>query len=148
MQFERKPNGDLIPLPKPSVDTGMGLERLAAIVQGKKSNYDTDLFQPIIQTIAELLGKPYRASDSDDDVSMRVIADHARATAFLVADGLQPSNEGRGYVMRRIMRRAIRHGQRLDFQDLFSICWIPVELIKIITIEFSGLISTPRYFLI
>ncbi|MFC1609624.1 alanine--tRNA ligase [Myxococcota bacterium] len=119
MQFERKPDGNLVPLPKPSVDTGMGFERLAAVLQGETSNYHTDLFTPIIQTIAEAVGKPYTHTDNDDDVSMRVIADHARATAFLAADGLQPDNEGRAYVMRRIMRRAIRHGKRLGFDDLF-----------------------------
>jgi alanyl-tRNA synthetase len=119
MQFERKPGGELVPLPKPSVDTGMGLERLTAVLQGETSNYHTDLFAPILQAIAAATGKPYRRGDGEDDVSMRVIADHARATAFLVADGLQPSNEGRGYVLRRIMRRAIRHGKRLGLDDLF-----------------------------
>ncbi|MEC9465695.1 MAG: alanine--tRNA ligase [Myxococcota bacterium] len=119
MQFERLPSGELIDLPKPSVDTGMGLERLAALMQGQLSNYHTDLFMPLLQLTSELVGKAYQKSDSEDDVSMRVIADHARATAFLVADGVQPSNEGRGYVMRRIMRRAIRHGHRLGFSELF-----------------------------
>ena len=119
MQFERSADGTLTPLPKPSVDTGMGLERLAAILQGKHSNYETDLFVPLLQSIAEAAGKRYHHGDSDDDMSMRVIADHGRATAFLIADGVQPSNEGRGYVLRRIMRRAIRHGRRLGFEDLF-----------------------------
>jgi alanyl-tRNA synthetase len=119
MQFERKTSGELVALPKPCVDTGMGLERITAIVQGEKSNYHSDLFMPLIDTIAAGAGKRYGRSDSDDDISMRVIADHARTTAFLVADGVQPSNEGRGYVMRRIMRRAIRHGRRLGFDDLF-----------------------------
>ncbi len=130
MQFDRQ-NGVLTPLPKPSVDTGMGLERLCQLLQGVSSNYHTDLFMPIIESVAAGVGKPYRKSDSEDDVSMRVIADHARATAFLVADGVQPSNEGRGYVMRRIMRRAIRHGKRLGFEnDTFfaSACDKVVEL--------------------
>jgi len=119
MQFERKPGGELVPLPKPCVDTGMGLERITAIVAGERSNYHTDLFLPLLDAIAKSAKKTYSRSDSEDDVSMRVIADHARTTAVLVADGVQPSNEGRGYVMRRIMRRAIRHGRRLGFDELF-----------------------------
>lgn len=121
MQFERKADGSLVNLPKPSIDTGAGLERVTAYVQGKKSNYDTDLFTPIFAAIEKLSGKTYGARwDSVTDAAMRVIADHARATAFLVADGVQPSNEGRGYVLRRIMRRAIRHGdQHLDLDQLF-----------------------------
>ncbi len=125
MQFERKADGQLLPLPKPSIDTGAGLERVTAYVQGKKSNYDTDLFTPLFATIEQLSGKQYGAKwDSVTDGAMRVIADHARATAFLVADGVQPSNEGRGYVLRRIMRRAIRHGdQHLDLdQPFFDKC--------------------------
>jgi alanyl-tRNA synthetase len=119
MQFERKDkDGPLLPLPKPSIDTGAGLERIAAVVQGKRSNYDTDLFQPIIAEAERLSGKRYGRTESDN-ASMRVIADHSRATAFLVADGVQPSNEGRGYVLRRIMRRAIRHGARLGLNGPF-----------------------------
>jgi alanyl-tRNA synthetase len=122
MQFERKEaGGPLIPLPRPSIDTGAGLERLTAVVQGKASNYDTDLFTPILATVETLSGRRYAGSWTDPrDAAMRVIADHARATAFLVADGVQPSNEGRGYVLRRIMRRAIRHGdQTLELDRLF-----------------------------
>ena len=119
MQFERSADGTLTPLPKPSIDTGAGLERMASVVQGKRSNYDTDLFQSIITAIQALSGKTYGASEADDDVSMRVIADHARATTFLVGDGVLPSNEGRGYVLRRIMRRAIRHGKRLGLERPF-----------------------------
>ena len=120
MQFVRETaDGPIEPLPKPCVDTGMGLERLAVILQGKKSNYDADGFATLIDGLAKDLDKPYGATDAPDDVSMRVIADHSRATAFLVADGVQPSNLGRGYVLRRIMRRAIRHGSRLGFDDLF-----------------------------
>jgi len=119
MQFERSADGTLTPLPKPSIDTGAGLERMASVVQGKRSNYDTDLFQSIIRAIEALAGKRYGATEADDDVSMRVIADHARATTFLVGDGVLPSNEGRGYVLRRIMRRAIRHGKRLGLERPF-----------------------------
>ena len=119
MQFEKKDkDGPLLPLPKPSIDTGAGLERLAAVVQGKRSNYDTDLFRPLLARVEELSGREYGASEQDS-ASMRVIADHSRATAFLVADGVQPSNEGRGYVLRRIMRRAIRHGSKLGLTDPF-----------------------------
>jgi alanyl-tRNA synthetase len=112
MQYHRDENGRLHPLPKPSIDTGMGLERLAAVVQGKTSNYDSDLFQPIIRAVGEMAGKRY-GSSGDDDRAMRVIADHLRAIAFMVADGVLPSNEGRGYVLRRILRRAGRYGRLL-----------------------------------
>jgi alanyl-tRNA synthetase len=119
MQFERKEkDSPLEPLPRPSIDTGAGLERIAAVVAGKRSNYDTDLFVPLLARASELSGKLY-GRDPSDDASMRVIADHARATAFLVSDGVQPSNEGRGYVLRRIMRRAIRHGSRLGLDEPF-----------------------------
>ncbi len=116
MQFNRQQDGELLPLPKPAVDTGMGLERLATVMQGVKSNYDTDLLRDIIGYIEQLSGKSYGANP-DDDVSMRVMADHSRATAFLIADGVMPSNEGRGYVLRRIMRRAMRHAKMLGFAD-------------------------------
>ena len=119
MQFERKErDAPLVPLPKPSIDTGAGLERMAAVAQGKRSNYDTDLFRPILDQVVELSGRKYGASEADD-ASMRVIADHSRATAFLISDGVQPSNEGRGYVLRRIMRRAIRHGSKLNLNQIF-----------------------------
>ncbi len=116
MQFDRSSDGTLTPLPKPAVDTGMGLERIATVLQGVKSNYDTDLLQGIIQYVAKLGGKSYRQNDKDD-VSMRVIADHARAVTFLICDGALPSNEGRGYVLRRIMRRAARHAKMLGFAE-------------------------------
>jgi alanyl-tRNA synthetase len=119
MQFERqKKDGPLVPLPRPSIDTGAGLERMAAMVQGVPSNYDTDLFTPLLARASELSGKTY-GRDAADDASLRVIADHSRATAFLISDGVQPSNEGRGYVLRRIMRRAIRHGARLGLEAPF-----------------------------
>ncbi|GAB4293694.1 MAG: alanine--tRNA ligase [Desulfuromonadia bacterium] len=116
MQFNRSADGTLTPLPKPSVDTGMGLERISTVMQGVKSNYDTDLFQGIIRQIEKLSGKRYR-EDEKDDVSMRVMADHARAMTFLICDGVLPSNEGRGYVLRRIMRRAARHAKMLGFSE-------------------------------
>jgi alanyl-tRNA synthetase len=112
MQYDRDDQGRLSPLPKPSIDTGMGLERLAAVVQGKTSNYDSDLFRPLLHAIEEMAGRRYGAA-ADDDRAMRVIADHLRAIAFLIADGILPSNEGRGYVLRRIIRRAGRYGRLL-----------------------------------
>ena len=112
MQFNRSSDGTLTPLPKPSVDTGMGLERVSAVMQGVSSNYDIDILQGIIRHIERLVGKRYGA-DEKDNVSMRVIADHARAVTFLICDGALPSNEGRGYVLRRIMRRAARHAKML-----------------------------------
>jgi alanyl-tRNA synthetase len=124
MQFNRDASGALRPLPRPSIDTGMGLERVAAVVQGKRSNFDTDLLAPLIARIAGLAGRRYGAG-AEDDVSMRVVADHARATTFLVADGVFPSNEWRGYVLRRIMRRAMRHGRRLGVTEPFL--WRTVE---------------------
>ncbi|BDD85785.1 alanine--tRNA ligase [Desulfofustis limnaeus] len=118
MQFNRTEEGNLEPLPKPSIDTGMGLERIAAVLQGKLNNYDSDLFMPVISRLEQLSGRSYGAGGSDD-TAMRVIADHARATSFLVADGVLPSNEGRGYVLRRVMRRAIRFGRSLGLSAPF-----------------------------
>lgn len=118
MQYDRDAKGVMNPLPKPSVDTGAGLERIAAIAQQADTNYDTDAFQQIIQETAKLAGVEYVRS-SDLAASFRVIADHSRAAAFLIADGVLPSNEGRGYVLRRIMRRAIRHGKKLGFEKPF-----------------------------
>jgi alanyl-tRNA synthetase len=109
----------LEPLPAPSVDTGAGLERVTAVLQGVKSAYETDLIRPIIDFTAKLAGKKYVYDDSEDNVSMRVIADHARATAFLIADGIFPGRDTRGYVLRKIMRRAIWHGNKLGFKDIF-----------------------------
>ncbi|PLX38915.1 MAG: alanine--tRNA ligase [Deltaproteobacteria bacterium] len=118
MQFERDASGTLNPLPKPSIDTGMGLERITSVVQGKLNNYDTDLFSPLIDFTANLAGTKYGASE-DSDVSLRVIADHIRSAVFLIGDGILPSNEGRGYVLRRVMRRAMRHGRLLGFTEPF-----------------------------
>jgi alanyl-tRNA synthetase len=113
MLFNRDASGKVIPLPKPSIDTGAGLERLAAVIQGKLSNFDTDLFQPLIQKAAELTATRY-GKDPDSDASLRIIADHSRAATFLVSDGVIPSNEGRGYVLRKIIRRALRHANLLQ----------------------------------
>ncbi|WP_435945996.1 alanine--tRNA ligase [Dryocola sp. BD586] len=114
MQFNRQQDGTMLPLPKPSVDTGMGLERIAAVLQHVNSNYEIDLFSKLIQSVARVTGATDLASKS-----LRVIADHIRSCAFLVADGVTPSNEGRGYVLRRIIRRAIRHGNMLGAKDTF-----------------------------
>ena len=118
MQFNRDANGVLHPLPRPSIDTGMGLERLSAVAQGVHSNYDSDLFTPLLAAIAGRAGAQYGNKDQADR-SMRVIADHLRAIVFLMADGILPSNEGRGYVLRRILRRAARHGRLLGIVEPF-----------------------------
>jgi len=118
MEFDRQADGTLNPLPARSIDTGMGLERVTAVIQGKLSNYDTDVFAPIITAIGDRAGRAYGSTTSGPaDVSMRVIADHLRAMTFLIADGVVPSNEWRGYVLRKIMRRAMRHGKKLGFTD-------------------------------
>jgi len=114
MQYDRAPDGTLTPLPKPSVDTGAGLERLSAVMQGVTNNYDIDLFRKIVQAAAQLAG-----TDDLTNPSLRVIADHIRACTFLIVDGVLPSNEGRGYVLRRIIRRAIRHGHKLGINGAF-----------------------------
>ena len=116
MQFDRQPDGSLMPLPKPSVDTGAGLERIAAVQQGVSNNYHTDLFAPLLATVARVAGAPYEYGD-ERSASYRVLADHARAVAFLLADGVFPSNEGRGYVLRRILRRAVRHAWLLGRRE-------------------------------
>ncbi|MSR22679.1 MAG: alanine--tRNA ligase [Gemmatimonadetes bacterium] len=116
MQFDRDPAGKLTPLPAPSIDTGAGLERLSAVLQGADSNYDTDLFLPLLDRVASIVGRPYRAKH-EEGVSYRVLADHARAVAFLLADGVLPSSEGRGYVLRRILRRGVRHAWHLGLRD-------------------------------
>ncbi|MBI1195358.1 MAG: alanine--tRNA ligase [Gammaproteobacteria bacterium] len=114
MQFNRDAGGELAPLPKPSVDTGMGLERLAAVMQGVHNNYDIDLFRNLVKAVADMAGV-----DDLTNTSLRVIADHIRSCAFLIVDGVVPSNEGRGYVLRRIIRRAIRHGHKLGLREAF-----------------------------
>ena len=121
MQYERAPDGRMTPLPRPSVDTGMGLERIAAVMQGVHSNYDIDLFKNLIRAAGKLAGTQVLTSSS-----LRVIADHIRASTFLVVDGVTPSNEGRGYVLRRIIRRAIRHGYKLGIKQPFFYKLVPV----------------------
>lgn len=125
MQFNRSADGSMTPLPKPSVDTGMGLERIAAVMQGVHSNYDIDLFKTLITTAAQII----HVTDLNQP-SLRVIADHIRSSSFLIVDGVRPSNEGRGYVLRRIIRRAVRHGYKLGAPDLFLFKLVPV-LVKL-----------------
>ncbi|HXM41147.1 MAG TPA: alanine--tRNA ligase [Bryobacteraceae bacterium] len=118
MQFDRDSNGVLTPLPRPSIDTGMGLERVAAVLQGKLSNYDTDLIHPIIARAADMFGVSYGA-DARVDTALRIAADHSRATTFLIHDGVLPANDGRGYVLRKIMRRAMRHVRMIGVEEPF-----------------------------
>src|SRR3989442_1902577 len=119
MQFDKDASGKLTPLPRPSIDTGLGLERLAAVLQGKISNYDTDLLLPIIHRAAELFGGAAYGTDPKLDTALRIAADHSRATTFLIHDGVLPSNEGRGYVLRKIMRRAMRHARMVGVENPF-----------------------------
>ena len=126
MQFNRMADGSLVPLPNKHIDTGMGFERLAMAMQGKQSNYDTDVFQPLLDRVAALSGKAYGRTDSKADVAFRVISDHIRAVAFSIADGQLPSNTGAGYVIRRILRRAIRYGYSfLDLNEPFMHALVP-----------------------
>ena len=134
MEFERQDTGALVPLPAPSIDTGMGLERIVAVLQETLSNYDTDLFASLLAAIGDRAGTPYgpltgRPSNDTSDVSLRVIADHLRAMTFLIADGVVPSNEWRGYVLRKIMRRAMRHGKRLGISEPFlhDLCTVVIR---------------------
>ncbi|MEM9292071.1 MAG: alanine--tRNA ligase [Acidobacteriota bacterium] len=129
MEFQRGEDGELRPLPNPSIDTGAGLERLAAVLQGVGNNYDSDLFQPILQATTEISPRReelLRGEVEDGVVSLRVIADHLRAVTFLLSDGVIPGNEGRGYVLRRILRRALRHGMGLGFEEPFLYRLVPV----------------------
>ena len=119
MQFDRQPGGELKPLPQPSIDTGMGLERIASVVQGQSSNYGTDLLSPLVNAAAQMAGISHLEPKSEAEVSCRVIADHIRACSFLIADGVVPANDGRGYVLRRIIRRAARHGKEIGLQPGF-----------------------------
>ena len=118
MQFNKDASGKMSPLPKPSIDTGLGLERIISILQDTPTNYETDLFLPLIKTVEDLSEKRLGESN-ESDIAMKVIADHSRATAFLIGDGVLPSNEGRGYVLRRIMRRAIRYGRYIGLTRPF-----------------------------
>jgi alanyl-tRNA synthetase len=142
-QYNREPNGDLSPLPKPNIDTGMGLERLAAVLQSVYSNYDSDLFSDIIKLVEEFAGSRY-GQDKKSDISFRVIADHSRAVAFLIADGIMPSNEGRGYVLRRIIRRAIRYGQVLGLKDSF-LHRLTDKVVDVMGIDYSELAQSRKF---
>jgi alanyl-tRNA synthetase len=139
MQFNRDASGKMTPLPKPSIDTGMGLERIVAVIQNVPTNYDTDLIVPIIKKAEELSGKGLGESAASD-VALKVIADHSRAAAFLICDGILPSNEGRGYVLRRIMRRAIRYGRNIGLVKPFlhETSSVVVESMKDAYPEFNG----------
>ncbi len=131
MQYDRDPEGKMSPLPSPSIDTGMGLERISCVLQGVFSNYDTDLFRPLIEEASRLTQKPYGQKESID-VSLQILADHSRAAAFLITDGIVPGNEGRGYVLRKILRRAIRHGRMLGKEEpfIYTISALVAELMK------------------
>src|SRR5208337_3489554 len=135
MQYDRSQDGVLVPLPKPSVDTGMGLERVAAVMQGVLSNYDIDLFKSLIRAAAEITG-----TEDLESSSLRVIADHIRACTFLIIDGVVPSNEGRGYVLRRIIRRAIRHGYKLGQMQPFFYKLVP-SLVREMGSYYTELVS-------
>ncbi|TLM97620.1 MAG: alanine--tRNA ligase, partial [Actinobacteria bacterium] len=119
MQYDRAEDGSLAPLPKQNIDTGMGLERIAAILQGVHSNFETDILRGLMALAEEITGVAYGSAGEKADTSLRIIADHARAVCFMIADGILPSNEGRGYVLRRLLRRAIRHGRLLGVEDAF-----------------------------
>ncbi|MFH1964201.1 MAG: alanine--tRNA ligase, partial [Acidobacteriota bacterium] len=131
MQFNRDATGKMTPLPRPSIDTGMGLERIACVIQGRASNYETDLFQPIIKEASRLTGIPY-GNSPEQDTSLQILADHCRACMFLIDDGVVPGNEGRGYVLRKILRRAIRHGRFLgkDTPFIFTLTSLVSDLMK------------------
>ena len=132
MQFDRDATGKLTPLPRPSIDTGLGLERIAAVLQGKLSNYDTDLLVPIIHRAAELFGGKAYGADPRIDTALRIASDHSRATTFLIHDGVLPSNEGRGYVLRKIMRRAMRHARMVGVENpfLYELTGFVAELMR------------------
>ena len=119
MQYDRQEDGTLVPLPKKNIDTGMGLERIAAILQGVHSNFETDVLKRLMEVAEEITGSTYGGGDERTDTSLRILSDHARAVTFLIADGVMPSNEGRGYVLRRILRRAVRHGRIHGVSDPF-----------------------------
>jgi len=142
-QFDRQADGTLVRLPSPNIDTGMGLERIAAVVQGVKSNYETDLFRDIIGEVERLSERQYGDKEKQD-IAFRVIADHSRAAAFLIGDGVLPSNEGRGYVLRRIIRRAVRYGQNLGLQPPFlnRVC---AKVIEVMGEDYSELVTSREF---
>ncbi|MEZ5290452.1 MAG: alanine--tRNA ligase [Vicinamibacterales bacterium] len=133
MEFDRSADGTLTPLPAPSIDTGMGLERISAVMAGRISNYDTALFTPVLEALGALTGRSHGGTLDPADVSMRVVADHLRAMTFLIADGVVPSNEWRGYVLRKIMRRAMRHGRKLGLTEAFL-----YTLVDVLVCEMGG----------
>ncbi|MBF0357728.1 MAG: alanine--tRNA ligase [Magnetococcales bacterium] len=141
MQYDRSEDGSMTPLPNPCIDTGAGLERIASILQGKTNNYDSDIFQPLIQAIAKTAD--IHPDDPASLVSLRVIADHLRAVSFLIADGVLPANEGRGYVLRRIMRRALRHGRMIGLTKPFLYGLVPV-LVKLMGHFFPELVAQEK----
>jgi len=145
MQFDRQPDGTMLPLPKPSVDTGAGLERIAAVMQGMANNYHTDLFTPLLDRVAEVTGKKY-AYHNEDSASYRVLADHARAVSFLLADGVFPSNEGRGYVLRRILRRAVRHAWLLGRREP-TLVLVVERVIEMMQEQFPELTARKKHIL-
>jgi alanyl-tRNA synthetase len=144
MQFERSLGeggvATMAPLPKPCVDTGAGLERVTSVLQGVTSNYETDLLRALVDKASEISGKRYHGSQADDDVSMRVIADHARTTAFLLAEGIFPDRAGREYVLRRVMRRAIRHGHRLGIREPF-LHEVALEVVSLMGDQYPELVA-------
>jgi alanyl-tRNA synthetase len=144
MQFDRSADGTLTPLPKPSVDTGAGLERIAAVLQGEDDNFHTDLFTPLLDRVGELVGTPYPRTPEGRGASYRVLADHARAVAFLLADGVYPSNEGRGYVLRRILRRAVRHAWLLGRREPTLAPLIPL-VVDSLGNAYPGLVEKQAY---
>ena len=147
MQFNQIEPGKREKLPKPSIDTGMGLERTAAICQGKRSNFDCDLFQDLIAYVAGLAGVSYSwsAPDTNDaDTALRVIADHSRAIAFMVADGIMPSNEGRGYVLRRLIRRAYRFGRLIGMREAF-LCRTAIKVVDIMCVDYPELLESKDF---
>jgi alanyl-tRNA synthetase len=143
MQYNRNEAGDLIPLPRPSIDTGAGLERTTALIQKVPSNFETDLLFPLVEFTANLAGTKWKASEQTD-IALKVVADHSRAATFLIQEGITPSNEGRGYVLRRIIRRALRYGRVLKFQDpfLYQVTGIVVDLMKDV---FPELVPSRQY---
>jgi alanyl-tRNA synthetase len=142
MQYNRDGNGALTPLPRPSIDTGMGLERITSVLQGVESNYDTDLLRFLIQFVEKISGRTYHKDQRG--FPFRVIADHARACTFLVNDGVQPTNEGRGYVLRRILRRAVRFGKNLGLERPF-LCELVPAVVRMMKEAYPDLVEKKDY---
>jgi len=143
MQYEQDGEGNLRPLPSPSIDTGMGLERMAAVLQGKQSNFETDLFYPLIEDVCDMARIEY-PGEGRTDTSVRIIADHVRAATFLIGDGIMPSNDGRGYVLRRIIRRAFRNGNKIGLEDPF-LYKVVGRVVDIMKDSYPELLSSAAY---